>query len=170
MAFLFKKQQTTTSSNSETMRAQCARLEELKRENEDLRSKLETVQARESMIVDTLASARKIAKEYQEEAKLRFALECERLENYRSRWLGYVSNISTAEQLGEEIIRTNILLKNCADDMKRIINEDLPHSPQIESFISEIERISSIAPAPADNYMPGSELKRLVEQLANSRH
>jgi len=163
-------------------RLQAERIEELKRENNALSIELAKYRARESEITEALGFAKNKARELEQEAKARYALECERLETYRAKWTGAVQNLEKAESLGEQVIKTEKYLRQCAKELKEIIEKDIPldSSPQ-QDFFKETARLNfgggggdnldimeAVDADDDSNRISDEELEQLVRQLLDS--
>jgi hypothetical protein len=156
---------------------QADRIEELKRENNALSIELARYRAKEAEIAETLAYTKNKAKELEREAKVRYTLECERLEAYRAKWTEAVQNLEKAENLGEQVIRTERYLRQCAKELREMIEQDIPfNSPAQEDYISETERLSEKGEhlsggemqetlAEEGDMLSDEEIRRLVSQL-----
>ncbi|MFA5449674.1 MAG: hypothetical protein WC292_04475 [Clostridia bacterium] len=167
MAKLFSRKKKKNDDSPVLIKSQAARIEELKKEIFNVQNELSRLREREEGISDALRLAARHAKDYEREAKIRFALECERLDSYRRRWRGYISNLSRAEKLGQEVIHTEKLLKECREEMAQFIEEDLP-SPPTEDYFSETERLKELEVLPAfggGESLSTDELKKLILQL-----
>lgn len=139
-------------------------IETLKAENAALRTEISKYTERERRISDALGLAEEKAVEYREEARIRFELEMERLDNYRKKWTGYVNNLESAERLGEEIIETHKKLKECRLELERIIDSDFPtKTPEQIRYEEERERLG--AEEADDVKLNDFEIKDLIEQL-----
>ncbi|MCL2631320.1 MAG: hypothetical protein FWD49_07395 [Firmicutes bacterium] len=155
------------------LRAQAERIEELKRDIVRLSNENSRLRSREEGVSDALIVARAQAKDYLEEAKIRFALECERLEDYRRQWVNYIKDLSSAEKLGLEVVNTEKKLKSCAMEMRALIGKEfLSPCPQEEDFISETERIKDLpvnlkGGNEGEIQMSDEELRALILQLLN---
>jgi len=180
-----KKKTSQKLDRSETdaaiLRAQAERIEDLKKELNKLSQENKKLREREEGVSDALSIAKQKAKDYLEEAKIRFALECERLENYRRQWLSYIKDLDSAEQLGLEVINTEKKLRECAKEMQSFISEDFPFlTPQYEDYIAESGRINNniisnncsfgnqnMQQTEEISQMDDEELKELIVQLLN---
>lgn len=169
--FFNKKEKKDTSIPIE--RVQAERIEELKRENYSLTLELAKFHSRESEITKALNFAQSKAKELEDEAKRRYTLEYERLENYRAKWTGAVQSLEKAESLGEQVIKTEKYLRQCAKELKDIINDNIPFdSPPHQDYYKETARLmlepetscEPLCELDADA-LTDEELQRLVKQL-----
>lgn len=169
MGKLFLKKKKKKTDEAELIKSQCARIDELKAEVAALSAELKKYRENGDAVTDAWRLARMKAKEYEQEAKIRFALECERLDIYREKWTGAVKNLEKAEKLGEEVIKTEKLMRQYAREIREMIDDDLPtDTPQDEVFYEESERLAAHnAPvaSSAKEYMPDEELKNLLNQL-----
>ncbi|MDR0752300.1 MAG: hypothetical protein LBF12_06965 [Christensenellaceae bacterium] len=167
---MYKKKLPKINLADDIRTIQTDRIEELKSENDDLKKRIKDYELRESSIADALLIAQKTASAYESETKLRFMLECNRLDNYRSQWLGLIDNLTDAEKLGEEILRTHALLDQCARDMHKIITKEFGNlSVANQTYIKETERLSRVlSNLNTSQTMPKSELQRLIDEFANS--
>ncbi|MDR3185768.1 MAG: hypothetical protein LBU04_03015 [Christensenellaceae bacterium] len=156
------------------MRSQALRIDELKSEIASLKDELARLHARDEQITDVLAVAHRKASEYEKEARIRFSLECERLECYRQKWQGYISNLSSAEKLGAEIIKTETALKNIAIELQQFVDDELPfYEAQEEDYVSEKERILSLDDKKTNNSissMTNTELQLLIHRLIDKEN
>jgi hypothetical protein len=181
--FLSSKKKKSNLIKSDTdaaiLKAQSERIEDLKRELNKLSHENKKLRDREEGVTDALSIAKQKARDYLEEAKIRFALECERLEGYRRQWTSYIKDLSTAKDLGLEVINTEKKLRECAEEMQGFINEDFPFAtPAYENFMQESERINpkeaslgsletSFSKQDETMLMSDEELKGLIVQLLN---
>lgn len=155
------------------------RIEELKRETLNLSLELAKYRAREAEITNALSFAQNKAKELEQEAKIRYALERERLENYRAKWTGAIQSLEKAESLGEQVIKTEKYLRQCAKELKDIIERDIPfdNGPQ-EDYYRETARLSlrlsddtpfneavEEAPPEGSDFICDEELERMVKSF-----
>lgn len=171
--FFSKKEKEDTAILLE--RVQAERIEELKRENYSLTLELAKYHARESEITRALNFAQSKARELEEEARRRYTLEYERLENYRSKWTDAVQSLEKAESLGEQVIKTEKYLRQCAKELKDIINNNIPFdSPPHQDYYKETARLMQqetncepLCELDAD-VLTDEELQRLVKQLLES--
>ncbi|MDR0695946.1 MAG: hypothetical protein LBF68_00165 [Christensenellaceae bacterium] len=173
MKFFHKKKRQPNDQTNTIQAMQSNRIDELKIENEQLKNKISEFIAKESSIAEAILSAQKSAREYEAEAKLRFSIECRRLDNYRSQWIGRVDSICAAKNLGENIIQTKQHLDKCALELHKIIEEELFSmlTPENETYFIENERTSKLKSDDCkDNYshMSNIELKRLIDQLGHT--
>lgn len=156
---------------------QAERIEELKRENSSLSLELARYRAKEAEIAEALSYAKSKAKELEREAKVRYALECERLDAYRAKWTEAVQSLEKAESLGEQVIKTERYLRQCAKELKDLIERDIPFdTPAQEDYFEETARLNARAEsfsgaeieetlAEEGETMSDEEIRRLVSQL-----
>lgn len=180
---LFGKKEKKEDVGLPLERLQAERIEELKRENNRLSIELAKYRARESEITEAMAFAKKKAKELEQEANARYALEWERLESYRRKWTGAVQNLEKAESLGEQVIKTERYLRQCAQELKEIINKDIPFdNPPQTDYYKETARLTSRCgiklgglddfeekePSEEASSISDEELEKLVRQVMDT--
>ena len=83
---------------------QTEKIEFLRAEINHLEKRIEEYVAREREVEEVLNFAKMRAEEYEKEAKIRFALERERLSSYREKWQKRLDSLGNADRLGEEIL------------------------------------------------------------------
>lgn len=82
----------TGSRNEKTISQLRERIAETESENERLRAKLNACLAREDSVSKALIGAIDKAKEIEHAAKVRYALEGERLKEFESKWVAFCNN------------------------------------------------------------------------------
>lgn len=130
-----KKSTEKVAPIPDLVKEQAARIAELKAENAALIQKLDAYVAREKELTETIAFAKKKCDEMVSETKVRYALECERLKNFRDKWTaaardGYL-------QYGVE--QTEKILQECRKEMERAFADDLG----ISDYLSERDRLGA---------------------------
>lgn len=115
------------------IREQADRIAELKRLNSDLALALEEYRLREKAITDALNYAQQKSAEILAEAKVKYALECERLKAYRKKWISAVKNgaMKTSYELTEKT------LLDCQKELETALASDLG----TDDYILERERL-----------------------------
>jgi len=173
--FFCKKKEKEQQIPIEKLQAE--RIEELKRENSGLSLELARYRAKEAEIAEALAFAKVKAKELERESKVRYALESERLDAYRAKWTEAVQSLEKAESLGEQVIKTEKYLRQCARELKELIERDIPFdTPAQEDYYNETARLSEREEgfggagmeetvAEEGETMSDEEIRRLVSQL-----
>lgn len=142
---------------------QSKRIEELKQENEKLAKELDKYRAQEKEISDTLSYAKKQAENIISEAKIKYALECERIKVYRQKWTLVAAN-NNKEKIMDSLEKTFETLKQCQTEMENMIACDL--GDDMKSYIEERDRLNT---EPCLNYkaiISNNESK--VEELNNN--
>ena len=128
--------------NNNIMHEQAKRIVELKKEVNDLSIEIENFKKKEEEITQVLIFAREKANEIIQEAKIKNALECERLKIYRNKWLRYIDEKGAKGQLAEDIEKTNHILRECQIELEDMLYNDLDIDKSVcESYICERERI-----------------------------
>lgn len=142
---------------------QSKRIEELKVENEKLHKELEKYRALEKEISDTLSYAKKQAESIVSEAKIKYALECERIKVYRQKWTLAAQNNNKGRIL-DSFEKTFETLKQCQADMENMLACDL--GDDMKSYIEERDRLNS---EPCLNYKAIiSQNENKLEELNNN--
>lgn len=118
---------------------QSRRIEELKQENEKIQVELEKYRAKEKEISDTLSYAKKQAENITSEAKIKYALECERIKVFRQKWT-LLAPSNNKNRIQESYERTMETLKQCQLDMENMLANDL--GEDMASYIEERNRLS----------------------------
>lgn len=134
-----KKKENT--SLTEVVCSQSKRIQELKQENNDLLILLESYRIKETEISDTLAYAKKQADDIIKDAKLKNALEMERLLIIREKWRR-LADISNPKQALERITHTLEALDECVKELTDRLNNDLPEA--VIDFMNEQERLDKL--------------------------
>ncbi len=136
--------------NNQIMKEQALRIVELKQEVNDLAIELEKYRRKEMEITQLLAYSKKKSEEIVQEAKIKYALECQRLRLYRNKWMRYIKDKNKAGKLAEDIERTNRVLKECQIQLEDMLYTDLGININVaDSYICERERIDD---EPSLNY------------------
>lgn len=151
---------------------QSKRIEELKVENEKLHKELDKYRALEKEISDTLSYAKKQAESIVSEAKIKYALECERIKVYRQKWT-QVAQSNNKGRILDSFEKTFETLKQCQTDMENMLACDL--GDDMKSYIAERDRLNT---EPCLNYkaiisenenkleeLKENELEELLNQL-----
>jgi hypothetical protein len=151
---------------------QSRRIEELKQENEKLYKELDKYRAQEKEISETLSYAKKQAENIISEAKIKYALECERIKVYRQKWTLVATNNNKGRIL-ESFEKTFETLKQCQTEMENMLACDL--GDDMKSYIEERNRLNT---EPCLNYkaiisnnenktqdLNNNELEELLSQL-----
>lgn len=122
----------------ELIKEQSERINELRQENNDLLIALEAYRKKEKEISDLLSFAKKQSEELRSEAKIKLALECERIKLYRNKWLAVASS-KDGISLAQNLEKTLSTLKDCQKEMEEMLASDLGESMQI--YLKERDRI-----------------------------
>jgi hypothetical protein len=151
---------------------QSKRIEELKQENEKLVLELEKYRLQEKEISETLSYAKKQAESIIGEAKIKYALECERIKVYRQKWT-LLAPTNNKTKLIQSFDKTLDTLRECQKEMESMLANDL--GEDMESYIGERDRLNT---DPCLNYqaiiadtenkiehLKESELEELLKQL-----
>ncbi len=171
----------TLSKNNDIMREQAKRIAELKREVNDLSVALEQYRSRETQTMQVITLAKQKADELAQEAKIKYALECQRLRVYRDKWMRYIKDRNAAGKLAQDIEKTNEVLKECQALLEDMLYTDLGINCNVaDSYICERERIDDeplldyktiIAEAErkaaAEDTITDEELEKMLEKLRN---
>ena len=103
-----------------------------------------------------MAFAKEKAEEIIQDAKIKYALECQRLRLYRNKWMRYIKDKNREGKLAADIEKTNEVLKECQSQLEDMLYTDLGIDKSVvDSYIYERERIDA---EPALNY------KAIIEQ------
>ena len=142
---------------------QSKRIDELKQENEKLHRELDIYRAKEKEISDTLSYAKKQAENIISEAKIKYALECERIKVYRQKWTT-LAPVGNKTRLLESFDKTFDTLKQCQAEMESMLANDL--GDDMKSYIEERDRLQS---EPCLNYQAIiAETENKIEELNSS--
>ncbi|MGI6214192.1 MAG: hypothetical protein ACOYIQ_06580 [Christensenellales bacterium] len=148
-----KKKEEERAGDLAVMREQTMRIQELKRENSDLLSKLEEFRKKEESITNAINFAQKEAERLIKESRDRYALECERLKSFRAKWVGYVGVVQKNGKLAEEFEESNRMLKECQIELEEMIYKDLMGKNPIDEVKQDYyEERARIDAEPALNY------------------
>ncbi len=128
-----EKRENSDASALALIREQADRIAELKRLNADLALALEDYRLREKAITDALNYAQQKSAEILAEAKVKYALECERIKAYRKKWIAAVK--SGALQSSYE--QTEKTLLACQKELETALASDLGTN----DYIAERERL-----------------------------
>ncbi len=140
MKKIISKSSKKTDQNKliELIKEQSERINELRQENSDLLVALEAYRKKEKEISELLSFAKKQSEELKSEAKVKLALECERIKLYRKKWLA-VADIKDGIALAQNFEKTLSTLKVCQKEMEEMLANDLGESMQI--YLKERDRI-----------------------------
>lgn len=142
---------------------QSKRIEELKIENEKLHKELDKYRALEKEISETLSYAKKQAENIISEAKIKYALECERIKVYRQKWTLVAANNNKGRIL-DSFEKTFETLKQCQTEMENMLAVDL--GDDMKSYIEERDRLQT---EPCLNYKAIiSENENKIDELKNN--
>ena len=159
---------------SELISSQSKRIEELKKENEKLYQELEKYREQEREIFQTLSYAKKQAENIINEAKIKYALECERIKVYRQKWT-LVASGNNKNKIIESFEKTYETLKQCQTEMENMLANDL--GDNMKRYIEERDRlnvepclnykaiISDSKKEEEDHELNNKELEELLSQL-----
>ncbi len=114
----------------------------LKGELDALKSELEAGREAQKSVAEVLEFAKERANEYEKEARIRFALENERLAAYRDKWSKRLELLDSAADLGKEILECKKFFSDCCEELTAIIEgrTPKPNKPR-EDFYLEKERL-----------------------------
>ncbi|MBO7177956.1 MAG: hypothetical protein J6V69_02525 [Clostridia bacterium] len=122
--------------------SQAERICALKTEIALLEKRIAEYESREKEIREVLTFAKERAEEYEQEAKIRFILEKERLSAYREKWQRRLEKLNDADRLGEEILECNEYFKKISTDLKKIIDGEKVDVNEVEeTYVSEKKRL-----------------------------
>ncbi len=165
--FRISKNSNDNNSNNERLLTlvsdQAKRISELRQENEKLSKELERYRATEKEISETLSYAKKQAESIIAEAKVKYALECERIKVYRQKWTLAAANNNKSRIL-ESFEKTFETLKACQAEMEDMLANDL--GDDMKSYLEERDRLQT---EPCLNYKAIiSENEPRTEELNNN--
>ncbi|MGI6701036.1 MAG: DivIVA domain-containing protein [Christensenellales bacterium] len=132
----------------EKMQEQRKRIDELKEENRILFDRIEEYKKAEKTVSEAIISATKKAGDILTAAKMRYALECERIKLMRLKWTQYVESASEKVRAIDESVNMQAYLIKMEDELKEALNSDLnikktrTLNEAEEQFISENERLT----------------------------
>jgi predicted RNase H-like nuclease (RuvC/YqgF family) len=169
---LAKKRTSADGATAELIKKQCERIEELRSENSALTKSVEDYRKREKEIADTLDFARKKSEEYVAMARVKYALECERVKRFREK----LEKFRSRDELIAGYDNAFSELRELQEEMERAIAEDLGGA--MTDYLSERKRInddprldygaiidSAETDLEASNKISEDDLKDLLEQL-----
>lgn len=165
-----KRQLDSGAPLPEEAEAQAGRIAALRAEVERLTAELNGYRAEEREIRDALNFAKARSEEYEKEARIRFALESERLAAYRDKWQSRLRMLGSAEKLGEEVLECKRFFEDCVRELSAVIEgEPLPSDPPGEQFYSECARLSDLGVSREEQEvrLSDDELGVLLAQLGN---
>lgn len=168
------KKKTALSERDILIKNQAERIAELKKENAELLQNLESCRAKENEIADTLSFTKRKQEEILNEAKIKYALECERIKSFRKKW---------TDAAKEGILRANYALtektlRECQLEMEEALSMKIGDAGK--SYVEERDRLdddpglnySAFLPETSSEKFPGEieelsekELGELLEQL-----
>ena len=119
---------------AELVKEQADRIAELKKQNADLTLALDALRSKESEITATLATIKKREEESRAEVKIKYALECERLKNFRAKWI----EAARLGSLKSDFEKTEKLLKDCQAELEQGFSDDLGAS----DYLMERDRLN----------------------------
>ena len=122
----------------ELIKEQADRINELREENGDLLIALEGYRQKEKEISELLSFAKKQSEELKNEAKIKYALECERLKLYRQKWTKIVTS-RDGETLEKNYDKTLATLKLCQKELEEMLSSDLGEN--MRDYLAERDRI-----------------------------
>lgn len=129
-----KKQQLDPQGN--LVKRQAERINELRRENDELTRELEEFRKREKEITDTVVFAKQRQEEYLSDLRVRYALENERLRRFCQTMDCYKSR----EELLHAYDDSFSAVKKAREELERVLKEDL--GAGMSDYLSERERLS----------------------------
>ena len=136
-----KKNASLTAEKDLLIKEQAERIAELKKINADLTFALEEYRLKEKQIAETLDFARRKSSEIISESKVKYALECERLNLFRNKWISAVR----AGRADADFARTEKILEECRAEMERAFDDDIG----IADYLAERDRLGD---SPQLNY------------------
>ena len=147
--------------------SQSERIGALKAEISVLEKRLREYESREKEIRDVLSFAKERAEEYEQEAKIRFILERERLSSYREKWQQRLEKLQDADRLGEEILECNEYFKKISLDLKRIIDgEKVVVDEPEETYVLEKKRLREMGVSTStETVLSEEDLNKLLLQF-----
>lgn len=122
----------------ELIKEQADRINELREENSNLLLALESYRQKEKEISDLINFAKKQSEELRSEAKIKYALECERLKLYRQKWTK-ILNAKDGETLEKNYDKTLATLKLCQRELEEMLSYDLGEN--MRDYLAERDRI-----------------------------
>lgn len=120
------------------IKEQADRINELREENNNLLVALEGYRKKEKEISDLVNYAKKQSEDLKNEAKIKYALECERLKLYRQKWTKLVS-AKNGDSLALSYEKTLSTLKTCQKEMEEMLANDLGEN--MKDYLNERNRI-----------------------------
>lgn len=136
-----KPKQKNKNNNTkfvELIKQQADRINELREENANLLIALEGYRLKEKQISDLVDYAKKQSEDLKNEAKVKYALECERIKLYRQKWTTII-NSKKGDTLSLNYEKTLSTLKECQKEMEEMLANDLGEN--MKDYLSERNRI-----------------------------
>lgn len=146
-----KRNKNTENYFADLVKEQAERIAELKKQNAELTLALESYKSKEAAIAETLDYARKKSAEMASEAKVKYALECERLKAFRKKW----TSLARSGNLAASLERTENLLRECQAELEKGLSDDLGTA----DYIAERERLDA---------EPNLNYEAIIEEEANA--
>lgn len=165
---LFRVKAKKARENREILEpSQAERIGALRAEIALLEKRIKEYESREKEIREVLSFAKARAEEYEQEAKIRFILEKERLSLYREKWQKRLEQLNDADRLGEEILECNEYFKKISMDLKKIIDgENVALDEPEETYVSEKKRLKEMGVSTApETVLSEEDLNKLLLQF-----
>lgn len=113
------------SRNEDVLREQRDRIDSLKKENEKLKNIINGFKERENCVSEALLSAVNKAKEVEDSVKVKFAMECERIRVFQTKWTGYVEKAKAEIEPPESAKTLNSALESIKKELFKRMENDL---------------------------------------------
>lgn len=140
------------------------RINSFRKEVRTLREELDSYKAREREIAEALNFARERASEYLKEARLRFALESARLNDFKLRISKRLERVGSAEKVGEELKECELFFAAAAKELEELAAGKRRKNTPEDEYRREIERLKELGSDRSDVH-PVEEPQRSVPEF-----
>ena len=140
------------------------RINSFRKEVRTLREELDSYKAREREIAEALNFARERASEYLKEARLRFALESARLNDFKLRISKRLERVGSAEKVGEELKECELFFAAAAKELEELAAGMRRKNTPEDEYRREIERLKELGSDRPDVH-PVEEPQRSVPEF-----
>lgn len=174
MKLVYRKRKETAKRNEDKLliEQQRERIEELREQNRELGGIVNEYRSREKEITDALEFAKKKSEEYVAIAKVKFALECERLNVFRTK----LEKFRSKEELLRAYDDAYGEIREWRDDLEKSISGD--YGSAMKDYVEEKERLkddhsldygaiarSECSELNETNKISEEELRELLDQI-----
>lgn len=147
-------------NTDQILNSQLKRIEELKKENAELKKLLDDYRNKEKEIAMTLKIAKNQAENIIGEAKVKYALECERLKIFSEKWTSLFNK--SPEKILESINKTDEMLRKCHFEIENMLIDSF--GKNMESYKTERDRLKK-EPQLNYNEIIQNEIDKTIEEM-----